>query len=492
MTVVWALTWLGQSAALAALTAAFVRLTAGRSSAGARHAAWALGYFLCAGLLAWPLGTAAAAAASIHSAPEGAPFMRAAASLPLVVVPEPVIATSGWLGWVWALGAAAGLALAGLDVGRVLRLKRRTVPLTPQEHARLDAGLSDGASGRVPCLAWCDQLDAPAVLGFARPVIALPRAQMSSLSAVQARLVLLHERAHVRRGDDWWALAERIVLALTWVNPAMHWLHHELSLSREMACDEWVLRRTAAPVAYAKCLTDVAGLRTQTRRLRLAAGATGRPGALRRRIVGVLAWDGRSAARVVAAAAWLAPVAVCVAAAGLLRLPPVVIVAPPSDASPVAAGSSVPPELPGRAAATVAPAVPATARRALPGRRATPGRRLVQEAPRPAADEAAVGGPDHARASQAVAPEQAIEAPHAPLPSSPLPGAGAAGVTAAANLPAAANVPAAFPPPAAPHRWWSGPVELGQATGGAAATAGRATASLLERLGSRVPELFTR
>jgi hypothetical protein len=57
--------------------------------------------------------------------------------------------------------------------------------------------------------------------------------------------------------------------------------------------------------------------------------------------------------------------------------------------------------------------------------------------------------------------------------------------------PPAANVPAAFPPPAAPHRWWSGPVELGQATGGAAATAGRATASLLERLGSRVPELFT-
>ena len=41
MTAVWALTWLGQSAALAVLTAACVRLPGLRTSAAARHAAWA-------------------------------------------------------------------------------------------------------------------------------------------------------------------------------------------------------------------------------------------------------------------------------------------------------------------------------------------------------------------------------------------------------------------------------------------------------------------
>ncbi len=198
---------------------------------------------------------------------------------------------SGWLGWIWAVGAAIGLALAARDVWRVVRLKRRAVPLAAEERARLGAGLPVWASSRAPRLAWCDELDSPAVLGFPGPVIALPRSQMSSLSIEQSRLVVLHELAHVRRRDDWWALAERVVLALAWVNPVVHWVCRQLSLSREMACDEWVVRQTAAPVAYAKCLTEVAGLRTPARRLWLAAGVNGRPGTLRRRVVGVLASD---------------------------------------------------------------------------------------------------------------------------------------------------------------------------------------------------------
>ena len=64
MTVVWALTWLGQSAALAALTAACVRLPGMRTSAAARHAAWASALILCAGLLAWPLLSAASTGAA--------------------------------------------------------------------------------------------------------------------------------------------------------------------------------------------------------------------------------------------------------------------------------------------------------------------------------------------------------------------------------------------------------------------------------------------
>jgi beta-lactamase regulating signal transducer with metallopeptidase domain len=485
MSLVWALTWLVRSAALAALTAAFVRLTGCRANAAARYVAWALSFALCAGLLAWPTGPAAATAAATPFAPEGAPYMPAAASLPLVVLPEPVISLSGWLELIWGLGAAAGLALAGLDVWRVLRLKRRTVPLTAHERARLEAGLSSRTPSRAPRLAWCDDLDTPAVLGFSRPVIALPRSQMSCLPDGQARLVVLHELAHVRRGDDWWALAERIVLALTWVNPAVHWVRRELSLAREMACDEWVVRQTAAPVAYAKCLADVAGRRTRARRLRLAAGVAGRPGSLRRRVVGVLAFDHRPSSRAIAQAAWFAPVAVCVLAAGLLQLPPVIAVARPSGAAPAAPESIVPTRMAGRAAADVLVSSAGTVRRASPEHRASPARRLVHAAPMPVPDDAAGGGPVEAQAVQVVAAEQNAAASHAPLVSSPLPGAGVAGVIAAGD------VPGAFPPQIGPRgAWWSGPVELGKATGGAAATAGRATASFFARLGSHAPQLL--
>ncbi len=85
-----------------------------------------------------------------------------------------------------------------------------------------------------------------------------------------------------------------------------------------------------------------------------------------------------------------------------------------------------------------------------------------------------------------VAVRQADDVDTRTLAASPLPGAGAHGVMAAAT------VPETFRPPAASTRWWSGPAAIGQATGGAAATAGRATASLFTRFGSHVPQLFNR
>jgi beta-lactamase regulating signal transducer with metallopeptidase domain len=480
MTAVWALSWLGRSAALVALTAILVRLPGCRRSAAARHVAWLLALFLCAGLLAWPSAPAAATAPAFRFGP-GADAAPAARSFPLVMLPAPVTAAAWWVGWLWVVGAAAGLAAVAHDVRRVVVMKRQTVPLSLEEQVRLGSGMAARASRRAPRIAWCGAVESPAVLGFFGPLIALPRSQVLSLPDGQARLVVLHELAHVRRGDDWWALAGRIVVALTWLNPAVHWVRHELSLSREMACDEWVVRQTAAPAAYAKCLTDVAGLRTQMRRLRLAAGVIGRPGSLRRRVVGVLALDRRPSARAAAIAAWLAPVAVCVVAAGLLQLPQVFIVAHTPDATVQT------PFRPAPAAAVVAsvglPATRPDGQRPVIGtRRALPQRRPAGVAAAPAAP-AASGGSAPTAPDTAAAPATAVDA--APIAASPLPGAGAPGVMAAA-------VTDPIPLQAGAARWWRGPAAIGESAGGAAATAGRATASFVTRLGSHVPQLLTR
>jgi beta-lactamase regulating signal transducer with metallopeptidase domain len=457
MTAVWALTWLGQSTALAALTAAFVRLPACRSRAAARHVAWAAALFLCAGLLAWPLLGAAAPVPAPGPAVGGA-GLHAAASLAPIQLPVSVIRMSWWLGWVWALGAAAWLLYSARDVCRVVRLKRRTVPLTAEERARLGLGLSGWTSRRAPRLAWCDQLDSPAVLGFSSPVIALPRSQVSSLSREQRHLVVLHELAHVRRGDDWWALAERIIVALAWVNPVVHLMARELSLSREMACDEWVVRQTAAPLAYAACLTETAVLRANVRRLRLAAGVTSRPSALRRRIVGVLALNRAPAARAVAVAAWLAPAAVFAVAAGLLQLPPVFVAERLREAAEPAG-------------ARVAAAEPA-ARETLEASSGRSG---------PGGPPSVARGPAPRESSGA---EQAGAASRQPLSARSLPGAGAPGV------PVASVIPGTPPSGAGAARRWSGPAALGDAMGGAGAAAGRTTASFFARIGSRVPQLL--
>jgi len=484
MTVVWALTWLGQSAALAALTAALVRLPGLRQSAAMRYVVWSVTLLLCAGLLAWPVVRGAALAPSLRSTP-GAAGAQVAASIPPLVLPAALTSLSWWFGWTWALGSSAALTLAARDAWRVVRLKGRTEPLSTAEQARLGAGLGARTSRRAPRLAWCDELESPAVLGFTRPVIALPRSQAVSLSEAQSRLIVLHELAHVRRGDDWWALGERLVLALAWVNPAVHWVGRELSLSREMACDEWVVRQTAAPLAYARCLADAAGWRAQAKRLRLAAGVTGRPGTLRRRIVGILALDGRPSAPAAAIAAWLAPVAVCVVAGGLQQVPRVLVVAHPPDAvvtaparypvAGIAAGVSAGRPTTGREVA----GPPAVERRAPFARRSSHALAI------PAGSAGTLESASPASPTPEMS-EQAEGVDRRPLAASPLPGFGGRGVAVAAT------VPETFPFQAGAAPWWSGPVAIGETTGGVAATAGRATASFLARLGSHVPQRLKR
>jgi len=477
MTVVWALTWLGQSAALAALTAVCVRLPGLRTSAAARHAAWAAALVFCAALLAWPMLPAPTTAPAFHAAavPAGITSTR---PVPAVVLPAPVTHVSAWLGWLWAVGTLAGLGLVARDGCQVVRLKRRTVPLSAEEQARLGQGFAASASRRAPRLAWCAELDTPAVLGFVRPVIALPRAQASLLLDSQSRFVVLHELAHIRRGDDWWVLAERIILAVAWVNPVLHWVLRELSVSREMACDEWVVEQTAAPVAYATCLADVVALRSQARRVRLATGVTGRPGTLRRRIVGVLALKGRTPARAAAIVAWVAPVAVCAAAAGLLRLPPVFVVADEPDAPlPALAQAAdagwvgrIPDDRPAPPTAAANPQVPTRQGRFT--RRAVPAVTLESVSPVPPVTEMAAESSEPAGAE--------------PLASSPLPLAGEPGVTAAAGD------SAMYLSQTGDARRWSGPAAIGERAGGAAASAGRATASFFARFGSHVPQLLNR
>jgi beta-lactamase regulating signal transducer with metallopeptidase domain len=479
MTVIRALTWLGQSAVLVAVTAAFVRLPACRFRAATRHLAWTVALVLCAGLFALAVLPSASTLRTAPAAPV-ASVVTPTGPGPLLVLPAKAAGADWWLGWAWALGSAAWLGLGAKDVWRVLRLKRRAVPLSADEQARLGIGQLAQASRRSPRVAWCDDLDSPAVLGFFRPVIVLPRSHAASLTEGQSRLIVLHEIAHVRRGDDWCALAERIILGLTWVNPVMHWVGRELSLTREMACDEWVVRQTASPVAYARCLIDVAGLRTQMRRLRLAAGAGGRPGTLRRRIVSVLALDGRRSARAAAVVAWLTPVAVCVVAAGLLQLPPAIGIANTPDSpvlAPAPSGAADRHER--QSIGRTAVRFEAAGSRDEGRRRRTSAARVI-EAEGPAPLESASKAP---AMPDEVSQDATADRP--PLASSPLPLAGGPVLAAAA-------VQRPVPLQAGDSSWWSGPAAIGDATSTAAVAVGRTTASFFTRAVARVPQLLIR
>jgi len=70
--------------------------------------------------------------------------------------------------------------------------------------------------------------------------------------------VLLHELAHLRRGDLRWNLLQRLVLALLWFHPAAWSLQAGLARERERCCDALAVRHGASRAALARALVKLA------------------------------------------------------------------------------------------------------------------------------------------------------------------------------------------------------------------------------------------
>ncbi len=172
---------------------------------------------------------------------------------------------------IWA--AASALRLMQL-LGSALRLRGMLTRATPLQPSETIAPLLRG--GRRPVeLCSSKDVDRPSVAGFLRPRILLPPDLVLALSEADLRHIILHEREHLRRGDDWLNLLQQLSLMLFPLNPALLWLNRRLALERELACDEGVLRSTRARKAYAACLARVAEISLVQRGVSLALGILG-------------------------------------------------------------------------------------------------------------------------------------------------------------------------------------------------------------------------
>jgi beta-lactamase regulating signal transducer with metallopeptidase domain len=138
-------------------------------------------------------------------------------------------------------------------------------------------------------LCTTEALERPSVIGFLAPRILIPTWLLKQMSQTELEQIVLHETEHLRRGDDWTNLLQKLSLVLFPLNPALLWMERRLCLEREMACDEGVVRRTRAPRAYAACLTNLAGHSLERREQALSLGAWQRRPELARRVHSLLA-----------------------------------------------------------------------------------------------------------------------------------------------------------------------------------------------------------
>lgn len=82
-----------------------------------------------------------------------------------------------------------------------------------------------------------DKIKTPAVYGITNPKIILP----TEYDANQLTFILMHEKAHIRRNDNFIRLFAFVVVCIHWFNPFAWLLLKMLDSDIELACDETVL-----------------------------------------------------------------------------------------------------------------------------------------------------------------------------------------------------------------------------------------------------------
>ena len=107
-------------------------------------------------------------------------------------------------------------------------------------------------------------VDVPCMMGYFKPVILLPFTLSTYLSAEEVEAILLHELAHIKRGDYLVNLLQQVIGILLFFNPCMLLINKIINEERENCCDDLVVEATASPLIYAKALFKLEQTRENT------------------------------------------------------------------------------------------------------------------------------------------------------------------------------------------------------------------------------------
>lgn len=220
---------------------------------------------------------------------------------------------------IWLLGVLVVLAPLGVALLRVRWQGRRARPIQEKEWLLLlDQVRADLGVRRPVQLVEGNEWAMPMTWGWRRPKVLLP-AGAEAWPAARRRAVLLHELAHVARGDYLTQLGAEVARALYWFNPLVWRAIRALRLESEHACDDRVLTAGAPAADYAGDLLDIARSLRAGRMAAPAGLAMARPSELTGRLLAVLDTrrNRRSVSRWLALPAWIAAACVVLPLAAL-------------------------------------------------------------------------------------------------------------------------------------------------------------------------------
>ncbi len=189
----------------------------------------------------------------------------------------------GWL----LLTALLGIAQAW----RIIRFRDRLQSAVPASDDLIEEAerIAGYLGVRVPELLVVSDLHTPMVWCLGRPKLLLPAHLVKTVGLDRWRAILIHELAHIRRGDHWTSRLELAAGLIWWWNP-IYWLaRSRLDAEAELACDAWVVSFLPKDrLAYAEALFDIFSTLSMVKAPAPALGAAGSGQLFERRLTMIL------------------------------------------------------------------------------------------------------------------------------------------------------------------------------------------------------------
>jgi len=147
----------------------------------------------------------------------------------------------------------------------LLHLRKENLP--PASSASLPVSFYDSMARcaerlglrRLPKVVLTRRVACPAVFGMFRPVLLMPVGYLSKMTRRDTENMLLHELAHIKRGDLWVHGFYMLLQVVYWYNPLLWLVRSQMHHLRELCCDATVARLLKERISeYRQTLIDVA------------------------------------------------------------------------------------------------------------------------------------------------------------------------------------------------------------------------------------------
>src|SRR5262245_44029796 len=157
----------------------------------------------------------------------------------------------------WLAGALVFVAKAAISGIRLRRLRNgaRRASLADLDCDECDCEALQ--NGKV-VFALSDEIRSPILLGVAPPMIVFPADIAAWTSPAERRAMLRHELAHVERRDHYVNLFQTVLGAVFFFHPLARYACRQLTVEREMACDDHVVDSGAEAETYAEGIIKAA------------------------------------------------------------------------------------------------------------------------------------------------------------------------------------------------------------------------------------------